>query len=56
MHDSISLQDEDFLSVDDIFSHSGEKRVPLKPPVKKALSMFSGRRNPNDNHFSRRKR
>ncbi|CAL9168039.1 unnamed protein product [Musa hybrid cultivar] len=49
-------QDEDFLSVDDIFSHSGEKRVPLKPPVKKALAMFSGRRNPNDNHFSRRKR
>ncbi|WOK92794.1 RNA-binding protein NOB1 [Canna indica] len=50
-----SNKDNDFLSTDDIFSHCGEKRVPLKPPVKKALSMFSGRRNPNDNHFSRRK-
>ncbi|KAL5207267.1 hypothetical protein ABZP36_031702 [Zizania latifolia] len=50
-----SKQDDDFLSVDDIFSHSGEKKVPLKPPVRKALAMFSGKRNPNDNHFSRKK-
>ncbi|KAG8076511.1 hypothetical protein GUJ93_ZPchr0006g42403 [Zizania palustris] len=50
-----SKQDDDFLSVDDIFTHSGEKKVPLKPPVRKALAMFSGKRNPNDNHFSRKK-
>lgn len=47
-------QDE-FLSADDIFTHAGDKRAPLKPPVRKALAMFSGRRNPNDNHFSRSK-
>ncbi|TVU33672.1 hypothetical protein EJB05_25504 [Eragrostis curvula] len=50
-----SKKDDDFLGVDDIFSHSGEKKAPLKPPVRKALAMFSGKRNPNDNHFSRKK-
>ncbi|CAL4890468.1 unnamed protein product [Urochloa decumbens] len=50
-----SKQDEDFLGIDDIFSHSGDKKASLKPPVRKALSMFSGKRNPNDNHFSRKK-
>ncbi|CAN6271156.1 unnamed protein product [Urochloa humidicola] len=48
-------QEDDFLGVDDIFSHSGDKKAPLKPPVRKALAMFSGKRNPNDNHFSRKK-
>lgn len=52
---SRSLQGKEFLGADDIFSHSDEKRVPLKPPVRKALAMFSGKRNPNDNHFSRSK-
>ncbi|CAN6247499.1 unnamed protein product [Urochloa humidicola] len=50
-----SKQVDDFLGVDDIFSHSGDKKAPLKPPVRKALAMFSGKRNPNDNHFSRKK-
>uniref|UniRef100_J3L8X5 Nin one binding (NOB1) Zn-ribbon-like domain-containing protein n=2 Tax=Oryza brachyantha TaxID=4533 RepID=J3L8X5_ORYBR len=50
-----SKQDDDFLGADDIFSHSGDKKVSLKPPVRKALAMFSGKRNPNDNHFSRKK-
>ncbi|TKW38462.1 hypothetical protein SEVIR_1G115900v4 [Setaria viridis] len=50
-----SKLEDDFLGVDDIFSHSGDKKAPLKPPVRKALSMFSGKRNPNDNHFSRKK-
>ncbi|KAL6848378.1 hypothetical protein ACP4OV_021672 [Aristida adscensionis] len=50
-----SKKDDDFLGVDDIFSHSGEKKAQLKPPVRKALAMFSGKRNPNDNHFSRKK-
>ncbi|PUZ73714.1 hypothetical protein GQ55_1G009600 [Panicum hallii var. hallii] len=50
-----SKQEEDFLGVDDIFSHGGDKKAPLKPPVRKALAMFSGKRNPNDNHFSRKK-
>ncbi|XP_062217947.1 RNA-binding NOB1-like protein [Phragmites australis] len=48
-------QEDDFLGVDDIFTHSGEKKAQLKPPVRKALAMFSGKRNPNDNHFSRKK-
>lgn len=47
--------EDEFLSTVDMFSHSGEKRAPLQPPVRKALAMFSGRRNPNDNHFSRAK-
>nr|AGT16183.1 hypothetical protein SHCRBa_107_M24_F_220 [Saccharum hybrid cultivar R570] len=51
-----SSKEDDFLGVDDIFSHSGDKKAPLKPPVRKALAMFSGKRNPNDNHFSRKKR
>uniref|UniRef100_A0A453MUR6 Uncharacterized protein n=1 Tax=Aegilops tauschii subsp. strangulata TaxID=200361 RepID=A0A453MUR6_AEGTS len=49
------LQGDDFLGAEDIFTHSGEKKVELKPPVRKALAMFSGKRNPNDNHFSRKK-
>ncbi|XXG50918.1 hypothetical protein AAC387_Pa02g4813 [Persea americana] len=32
-----------------------DKRAPLKPPIRKALAVFSGRQNPNDNHFSRHK-
>lgn len=47
-------KDEEFLCSDDIFSQAGEKKGPLKPPVRKALAMFSGKRNPNDNHFSRK--
>ena len=43
------------MGVDDIFSHSGDKKAQQKPPVRKALAMFSGKRNPNDNHFSRKK-
>ncbi|CAD6252179.1 unnamed protein product [Miscanthus lutarioriparius] len=50
-----SSKEDDFLGVDDIFSQSGDKKAPLKPPVRKALAMFSGKRNPNDNHFSRKK-
>uniref|UniRef100_A0A804PDX6 RNA-binding protein NOB1 n=1 Tax=Zea mays TaxID=4577 RepID=A0A804PDX6_MAIZE len=50
-----SNKDDDFLGVVDIFSHGGDKKAPLKPPVRKALAMFSGKRNPNDNHFSRKK-
>ncbi|KAJ3685794.1 hypothetical protein LUZ61_014958 [Rhynchospora tenuis] len=50
-----SKEDEDYLSVDSVFSHAGERREPLKPPVRKALAMFGGKRNPNDNHFSRRR-
>ncbi|KAM0880263.1 hypothetical protein ACQ4PT_033720 [Festuca glaucescens] len=46
---------DDFLGAEDIFTHSGEKKVELKPPVRKALAMFSGKRNPNDNHFSCKK-
>ncbi|CAN6461733.1 unnamed protein product [Victoria cruziana] len=43
----------DIPSADEITFHSSEKRAPLKPPVRKALAVFSGKRNPNDNHFSR---
>ncbi|XP_077241822.1 RNA-binding NOB1-like protein [Tasmannia lanceolata] len=48
-------QGMDILSSDDIFSHTADKKAPLKPPVRQALAVFSGKRNPNDNHFSRRK-
>ncbi|KAF9619982.1 hypothetical protein IFM89_010598 [Coptis chinensis] len=46
--------DDVFVS-DDIFGHMSDKRAPLQPPVGKALAAFSGRRNPNDNHYSRAK-
>ncbi|KMZ73275.1 putative RNA-binding protein nob1 [Zostera marina] len=50
-----SKLEKDFFVADDIFSHCDEKKVGVKPPVGKAISVFTGKRNPNDNHFSRRK-
>lgn len=50
-----SVNKDDFLGSEDIFTHTGEKKAPLKPPVRKAMALFSGRRNPNDNHYSRAK-
>ncbi|KAJ4968825.1 hypothetical protein NE237_015526 [Protea cynaroides] len=46
-------QGEDIFMPDYIFSHTSDKRAPLQPPIRKALAVFSGKRNPNDNHFSR---
>ncbi|ERM99904.1 RNA-binding protein NOB1 [Amborella trichopoda] len=46
----------DILSSDDVIFHSADKRASLKPPVRKAVALFSGKRNPNDNHFSRGKK
>ncbi|XP_073303647.1 RNA-binding NOB1-like protein [Primulina huaijiensis] len=46
-------QDDDFVVPDDIFRHHTDKKAPLQPPVRRALAVFSGKRNPNDNHFSR---
>ncbi|XP_054818002.1 RNA-binding NOB1-like protein [Prosopis cineraria] len=48
-------QDDDFFTPDKIFSHNTDKRAPFQPPVRKALAVFSGKRNPNDNHYSRSK-
>ncbi|KAL5747467.1 hypothetical protein ACOSP7_024467 [Xanthoceras sorbifolium] len=46
--------DDELFSREDIFSHHAtDKRAPLQPPVRKALAVFSGKRNPNDNHYSR---
>ncbi|CAA7390930.1 unnamed protein product [Spirodela intermedia] len=47
-------QDKDGFGAEDIFSHASERKAPLKPPVGKAVLVFTGKRNPNDNHFSRR--
>ncbi|KAK2989085.1 hypothetical protein RJ640_018874, partial [Escallonia rubra] len=46
-------QDDDIFASNDLFLHHTDKKAPLRPPVRKALAVFSGRRNPNDNHFSR---
>ncbi|XP_028807175.1 RNA-binding protein NOB1 [Neltuma alba] len=48
-------QDDDFFTPDNIFSHNTDKRAPFQPPVRNALAVFSGKRNPNDNHYSRSK-
>ncbi|XP_073300007.1 RNA-binding NOB1-like protein [Primulina huaijiensis] len=48
-------QDDDFIVPDDVFRHHTYKKAPLQPPVRKALAVFAGKRNPNDNHFSRPK-
>ncbi|XVF13149.1 hypothetical protein REPUB_Repub08aG0183300 [Reevesia pubescens] len=47
--------DDDLFVAGDTFSHHTGKRATLQPPVRKALAVFSGKRNPNDNHYSRSK-
>lgn len=47
--------DDLFTSNDFIFRHHSDKKAPLQPPIRKALAAFSGRRNPNDNHYSHSK-
>ncbi|XP_022155509.1 RNA-binding protein NOB1 [Momordica charantia] len=52
----VNKQGDEFFAVDDFFSnHNTDKRAPLQPPVRQALAVFSGKRNPNDNHYSRSK-
>lgn len=51
-----ATQDDDFFTPDSVFGHHTDKRSPFQPPIRKALAVFSGRRNPNDNHYSRSKR
>ncbi|CAN4077376.1 unnamed protein product [Withania somnifera] len=46
---------DDLFTPDTIFVNHTSKKAPLQPPVRKALAVFSGRRNPNDNHYSRAK-
>lgn len=46
-------KDDDFYMVDNVFSHHNSKGSPFQPPVRRALATFSGKRNPNDNHYSR---
>ncbi|KAF6162281.1 hypothetical protein GIB67_008410 [Kingdonia uniflora] len=48
----LNKQGDDMFASDDVFSRSN-KKAPLKPPVRQALAIFSGKRNPNDNHYSR---
>ncbi|KAI3468756.1 hypothetical protein Pfo_025419 [Paulownia fortunei] len=49
-------QEDGFFVPDDIFRHHTDKKAPQQPPVRKALAVFSGKRNPNDNHFAPAKR
>ncbi|GKV23105.1 hypothetical protein SLEP1_g32881 [Rubroshorea leprosula] len=51
----IDKQGDDFVMADDIFTHHTDAKKPLQPPMRKALAVFSGKRNPNDNHYSRRR-
>ncbi|KAK4422627.1 RNA-binding NOB1-like protein [Sesamum alatum] len=48
-------QEDDFFVPDNIFRHHNDKKAPHQPPVRKALAVFSGKRNPNDNHYARTK-
>ncbi|KAK7399222.1 hypothetical protein VNO78_10401 [Psophocarpus tetragonolobus] len=48
-------QDDDFFTPDSVFGHHTDKKAPFQPPIRKALAVFGGRRNPNDNHYSRSK-
>ncbi|XP_076931599.1 RNA-binding NOB1-like protein [Bidens hawaiensis] len=43
---------DDIFATNEMFTHHSDKRAPLQPPVRKALAVFSGKRNPNDNHYS----
>ncbi|KAK1353338.1 putative Nin one binding (NOB1) Zn-ribbon, ribonuclease, PIN domain-containing protein [Heracleum sosnowskyi] len=47
--------EDDIFASNHIFLHHTEKKAPPQPPVRKALAVFSGKRNPNDNHYSRAK-
>ncbi|GAB4856874.1 hypothetical protein Ancab_014793 [Ancistrocladus abbreviatus] len=46
-------QEDEFFGSGAVFSHHTNKKAPHKPPVRQALAVFSGKRNPNDNHYSR---
>ncbi|KAF2297793.1 hypothetical protein GH714_002967 [Hevea brasiliensis] len=46
---------DDFYASDNIFNHHTDKRSSFRPPIRQALAVFSGKRNPNDNHYSRLK-
>uniref|UniRef100_A0A1D1Y0W6 RNA-binding protein NOB1 n=1 Tax=Anthurium amnicola TaxID=1678845 RepID=A0A1D1Y0W6_9ARAE len=46
-------QDKDLFG-EETFFHASSKKAPLKPPVGRAVLVFTGRRNPNDNHFTRK--
>lgn len=49
-------KDDDIFAVDSIFGHyHTDKQSYNRPPVRQALAVFSGKRNPNDNHYSRAK-
>ncbi|CAH2038257.1 unnamed protein product, partial [Thlaspi arvense] len=45
--------DEYFASDDVFMNHHSYKKAPLQPPVREAMAVFSQKRNPNDNHYSR---
>nr|XP_025617779.1 RNA-binding protein NOB1 isoform X3 [Arachis hypogaea] len=45
-------KDDDIFASGSVFTHHTDKRAPFQPPIRKALAVFSGRRNPNDNHYS----
>ncbi|MED6217080.1 hypothetical protein PIB30_014281 [Stylosanthes scabra] len=45
-------KDDDIFASGTVFTHHTDKRAPFQPPIRKALAVFSGRRNPNDNHYS----
>ncbi|KAH9619927.1 hypothetical protein KSS87_006697 [Heliosperma pusillum] len=47
--------DDHFFASSNIFTHHTDKKNSNKPPVRQALAVFSGKRNPNDNHYSRAK-
>ncbi|MED6133293.1 hypothetical protein PIB30_027052 [Stylosanthes scabra] len=45
-------KDDDIFASGTVFTHHTDKRAPFQPPIRKALAVFSGRKNPNDNHYS----
>ncbi|KAG2251849.1 hypothetical protein Bca52824_081985 [Brassica carinata] len=45
--------DEYFISDDVFLNHHSDRKASLQPPVRKAMAVFSQKRNPNDNHYSR---
>ncbi|VFQ83954.1 unnamed protein product [Cuscuta campestris] len=45
--------DDDIFTQDNIFVNHTDKKAPLQPPMRQTVAVFYGRRNPNDNHYSR---
>eukprot|EP00252_Welwitschia_mirabilis_P024946 TRINITY_DN7622_c0_g1_i1.p1 TRINITY_DN7622_c0_g1~~TRINITY_DN7622_c0_g1_i1.p1 ORF type:complete len:582 (-),score=94.53 TRINITY_DN7622_c0_g1_i1:121-1866(-) len=51
-----ATQDINLINLADFSFNAKEKSLPFKPPIRETLAVFRGKRNPNDNHYSQRRK